>query len=315
DLLQRVDEAIRLRVARDCGGLGDLEADARAVEAAALELVDDERQELLVRQALARQVDRAQRQPLALVGFRYEPAESLPDDPSVDRRRQAVPLRGRDEQLRRHERPVLVAHPQQQLVVRAGREPRLQWLYRLAKQLEPAFLQRIADARRPLHFLAALHQVDVVFLIAVDTVPARVLRRRTGAVGGRQQRGDIVRRRRDRHDADACTEAERTLVPDELELLDQLAQRLGGTQRLVHRAAFEQHAELVSAEPRQRVAPADLRLQQRAELAQQLVAGAVAARIVDDLELVEIDVQDGVGRLARPGALQRPLEPALELAA
>src|SRR5690606_7521261 len=72
--------------------------------------------------------------------------------------------------------------------------------------------------------------------------------------------------------------------------------------------------ELVSAEPREGVPPADLRLQQRADLPQQLVAGAVAARVVDDLELVEIDVQDRVRRLPRFRALQRPLETALELA-
>src|SRR5690606_15785111 len=121
--------------------------------------------------------------------------------------------------------------------------------------------------------------------------------------------------RRDRHDADARAEAERAVVPHELELADQLAERLRRAQRLVHRAALEQHPELVAAEPRERIAPANLRLQQRADLLQQLVARAVTARVVDDLELVEVDMQDRVRRLPRLRALQSPFEPTLELAA
>ena len=54
ELLQRLDEAVRLREARDRGGLGDLEADLGGIEAAAMELIDHERQELVVAQALAR---------------------------------------------------------------------------------------------------------------------------------------------------------------------------------------------------------------------------------------------------------------------
>src|SRR5256885_12031493 len=46
ELLERLDEAVRLREARHRRGLGDLEADLRAVEPALAELVDDERQEL-----------------------------------------------------------------------------------------------------------------------------------------------------------------------------------------------------------------------------------------------------------------------------
>src|SRR6185369_9840410 len=110
-------------------------------------------------------------------------------------------------------------------------------------------------------------------------------------------------------------EAERALVPDEAELADELAQVLGGAQRLVHRAALEQHAELVAAEPRERVAPANLRFEQRADLLEQRVAGVVAARVVHNLELVEVEIEHRVRSLARLRALERPLEARLELAA
>ena len=68
-LAQRLNETIGLREARDRCGLGDLEADLGGIQAAAVKLVDDERQELIVAQTLSRQVDGAQRQPLALVGL------------------------------------------------------------------------------------------------------------------------------------------------------------------------------------------------------------------------------------------------------
>src|SRR5581483_4376070 len=81
-LLQRLDEAVRLRERGDRGGLGDLEADLRGIEAAFVELIDDEGQELVVPEALPGKIDRAQRELLALIGFAHEPAEGILDDPA-----------------------------------------------------------------------------------------------------------------------------------------------------------------------------------------------------------------------------------------
>jgi hypothetical protein len=64
--------------------LGDLEADLRRVDAAAMEVVDHERQELVVAEALPGQVDRAQLELLALVRFRDQPAQRVLDHPAVD---------------------------------------------------------------------------------------------------------------------------------------------------------------------------------------------------------------------------------------
>ena len=49
--------------------------------------------------------------------------------------------------------------------------------------------------------------------------------------------------------------------------------------------------ELVAAEARDRVAGAQLAVQARADRAQQLVAGVVAERVVDDLQVVEVQEQ------------------------
>jgi hypothetical protein len=86
-----------------------------------------------------------------------------------------------------------------------------------------------------------------------------------------------------------------TLLPGEAEVAHRLAQRLGHAHRLIERAALEQDAELIAAQARQRIAPAHLGLQQRADLAEQRIAGAVAAGVVDDLELVDIEVAQRVG--------------------
>ena len=71
ELAQRLDEAVRLAEARYRCGLGDLEADLGSVQAASVELVDDEGQELVIAQALAGEIDRAAQQVLPLVGLGF----------------------------------------------------------------------------------------------------------------------------------------------------------------------------------------------------------------------------------------------------
>src|SRR6185437_9586046 len=154
ELLQRLDEAVRLGEARDRRGLGDLEADLAAVEAALVELVDDEGQELVIAEALSGEVDGAECELLALVGLRDQPAKSVLDHPPVDGRRDAVALSRGDEVVRGNDTAVLVLEAQQQLVVRADIDL-LQRLDGHAVDLETAFLQSGVDARGPLHLAAA----------------------------------------------------------------------------------------------------------------------------------------------------------------
>ena len=148
----------------------------------------------------------------------------------------------------------------------------------------------------------------------MDAVASGLLGRGAGAVRGAQQRGHVLVVGGDRYHADTDAEPESTVVPQELVVADRRPQVFGGLQCLLDIAALQQHTELVAAEPRQGIAPADLRLEQIAELMQQGIAGAVAAGVVDDLELVEVQVQQRIGCLAGFRALQRPLEAALELA-
>ena len=90
---------------------------------------------------------------------------------------------------------------------------------------------------------------------------------------------------------------------------------LGDLLRLVERATGEQHRELVAADARDGVRIANALLQERPDLAQQVVAGNVPARVVDELEPVEVEVADDVADAFAARRVERGLEPPLELRA
>ena len=77
-----------------------------------------------------------------------------------------------------------------------------------------------------------------------------------------------------------------------------LADAVGHALRLFQRATLQQQAEFVAAQARDGVGGAHAGLQQAGDVAQQPVAGAVTAGVVDHLELVEVDVQQHVFALA-----------------
>src|SRR4029077_15367905 len=207
ELLQRLDEAVRLREACDRRGLGDLEADLGRIEPALVELIDDERQELVITEALAGEIDRALQQLLALIRLGDQPAKRVLDHPAVDRRGDAVALGGGDEIIRRDDAPGLVLEAQQQLVVRTALGA-LQWLDGHAEELEAAFFQRRIDARGPLHLTAPPHELDVVLGKTVDAVAATLPRRGTRGIRRGEDRGDVLVIGGDRYHADARAEAE-----------------------------------------------------------------------------------------------------------
>ncbi len=66
--------------------------------------------------------------------------------------------------------------------------------------------------------------------------------------------------------------------------------------------ALEQDGELVAAEARGGVAGADARAQALADLEQDPVAGGVAEAVVDRLEVVEVDEDDGQADVVAAGA-------------
>ncbi len=77
-------------------------------------------------------------------------------------------------------------------------------------------------------------------------------------------------------------------------------------------AAGEQHGELVPAQAGHQIGLAHRVLQQGGDAAEQLVAGEVAAGVVDHLELVEVHVAERVGVGERAGLLEGAQQVAVE---
>ena len=146
-------------------------------------------------------------------------------------------------------------------------------------------------------------------------VAAGLLRRLAGAVGGGEHRGHVGVLGRNGHDTDAGAQPERALFPGEFEVANRFAQRLGGAHGFVQRTALEQYPELIAAQARQGIAPADFGFEQRPDLTQQGIAGAVPAGVVDDLELIQIETAQGIRGFVRLGALQGAFHAVLEFTA
>src|SRR4029077_1063056 len=136
---------------------------------------------------------------------------------------------------------------------------------------------------------------DTIRLVYVDAVAASVLGGVTGNVRRAHDVGDILSARGDRHDADARAHRQRARAPDEAEVTNRLAYALGDAGRLLERTTLEKNAELIATEARDDVRSAHARLQHSRDIAQQAVPRRVAAGVVDELELVEVDIQHRVG--------------------
>ncbi len=170
----------------------------------------------------------------------------------------------------------------------------------LAVEHEAVLLERPLDLPNDLHLGAPLLEIAVGLARQVYASTPELLRDVARHVGGAQHLRGRRARRVEHHHADARADREETALPAETVTAHQAQQVVGDRHRLVLRAVLEQHAELVAAEPRERVAGAHLRLHHPRELLQELVAGQVAAGVVHDLELVEVDVEQGMRGPVRP---------------
>ena len=96
---------------------------------------------------------------------------------------------------------------------------------------------------------------------------------------------------------------------------DRATHVIGDLAGFVERAAEQQHAEFVAADARHGVRIAHRIAQDLGQFAQQAVAGDVAARVVHELETVEVEIAEDVRAVATAGRLGGLHQPPLELAA
>jgi hypothetical protein len=77
----------------------------------------------------------------------------------------------------------------------------------------------------------------------------------------------------------------------------------------------QQEREFIAADAREHIVAADVERHTVRELAQEPVAGPMPERIVDRLEVIEIDVRDRVRRAAMARGLERNPDDLLEVPA
>ena len=174
---------------------------------------------------------------------------------------------------------------------------------------EPVLVERLLQLLDPLHLALALGQLVVLGVVDLDAVAALVLGHVAGGVGGAQHLGQAEQAVLDVHQADAHADAEAPVRPGEVEVGDGLAQLVRDALGGIRRTVLQQHAELVAAQARERVAFAQAVPEQSRHLAHELVAGGVPAGVVDDLELVQVEIQHGVVAPHLRGRMQREPQP------
>ena len=143
---------------------------------------------------------------------------------------------------------------------------------------------------------------------------------RLGDVAGRIGSADhvlgITPRGIHHHHADAGPDPEPLLGTGDIAVaIDCIADLLRDPLGLLVRAVLQQHHELVAAEARHDIVAAHRGSQQAGDLAKQFVARIVAAGIVDDLEMIQVDEHHRAALAVVLDAPHEACKPLLELEA
>ena len=311
-LAQAGDEVDGTAEIGDRGGLGDLEGHRPGRHRVLGQRVLDQGHQPLVLHGPPRQVD-GETHVEAAAPDRGEPGDGVAHGPPVHVVDEAETLRGRHEAAGQQQLARLHLHPQQGLVVAhrivAHRHDGLE------HQGEAIMVTGVAHARGPAHVLGHAGLLVVLARVQVDAVAALRLGHVAGQIGLGQ---DVVRRLGmvvDQGHADGAGDVERLAAVEELEVLEQAAQVLRRRHRLRAVHVVEQHRELVAAEAGQQVALADVALEQPGAFLEELVPGGVAEGVVDVLELVQVDVEQGAVGAAARHARDDPVEFLVEVLA
>src|SRR5262249_3951920 len=119
---------------------------------------------------------------------------------------------------------------------------------------------------------------------------------------------------RDLHEPDRDANVENLVLPDEAVIAHRAAHVIGNLPRLLERTPDQQHPELVATETANRIAVAHGIPQHLGNLAQHAVACEVSARVVDDLEAIQVEITQHVLAIAAMTAVDGLFQAALELA-
>ena len=152
-----------------------------------------------------------------------------------------------------------------------------------------------------------------VHVVVVELIAATVLLRRVhGDIGPPEQRLGVVRLAREQRDADGARDVQRESLHADRDL-ELLQEPICDPHRDVLRRELGKHdAELVAAEPGHQVVVAEHAGQARTDLLQEQIAEVMTERVVDLLEVVQVDQHHGELAVDPPGGLDRVGELELE---
>src|SRR3989344_1065223 len=149
----------------------------------------------------------------------------------------------------------------------------------------------------------------------MDPGASKVLCRVTGDIGLTEKLRRALGGAGNRDEPNADADFEHLVLPGKTKLTDRAAQRTGDFLGFDERAVFKQQAKFIPTESRDEISGASVLLEQHADLLQQRVAGDVPAGVVDDLELVQVQVTQGVLAVSRADIVQEPFELTVEFRA
>ena len=283
---QAMDQALGVAEIDHCGGFRHFEAEARAFHAIVIEHVADHAEEGFVGNGLAREVDEIHR---IVVGLRRQVGHHGFQHPAVEDGRLSVTLEGRQQLGRSFDHAIALPADQHFVVRLAAARRRLD---QLAIGQELVGVQRLGKIGRPAHFRFQTAESDLVRLVQHDaSAPLRL-----GAVARHVSLDhEVAGRGRglgDRGDAGAGAKGEAPPLVFEAEVADALHQLTADPVCLVGPGVEQDEAEFVPAQTAQVSVCGQGGFHGLGNVHQQGIADRMAAGVVHQLELVEVDVAE-----------------------
>ena len=312
--MQHAKEALRMVQIRDHRGFRDLEADIAGIRTRVIETLDHEFQKFGIPQGLAGNVDRDAAARRQLQAAAPERGQHRLHHPSVDVRHQAIALGGPNEFRRRRGRLPVLDQAHENLERRPAHSARACMHDGLVIQLELVVAQCALQFQQPLNLAAVARVRLLARRIDVHVQAALLLRHVAGRIRRVHDVFNGAAVAPDFHQADADAHIENLVLPDEAIVVDRTYDVVGYLSRLLQRATDEQQRELVAADAPYRIRIAHRIFDERCDLAQHIVAGGVAAGIVDDFEMIQVEIAQRVPGIAGLRGIQSLLQPPLELA-
>ena len=228
-------------------------------------------------------------------------------------RHDAITFGCRNKRLGQYQRAIVVNHSQQYLVVYMLAVIVKRRTDLLAIEFESVLFNTAVDLRRPSDFLKSRFQFVVLLLMQMNPVSSRVLGRVTCHIRERHQLQSINRTLRDLNQADTDANLENRAIIRKTEFPNRREQVFGKDIRFRDSAIQHQHAKLIPTQASQYVMVINTLTQLLCQLLQQRITRRVTTAIVYDLEVIQIQITQRMGREPTSRADYRLIKPIFKL--